>query len=302
MLTGKKADKNTVQKTAVSVKNDFVQDCQNDLQFLIGGVLRQVGLCSNLIRGLAAFDPSKMVKRPTKVALRHFDLLYRTFQLRSWVSSANESACRDEYMELLDQLKASSLPSFDVSQGSPDLIGFLVNLDFMQEHSHLMYLFKLSCLCITSESPQYPTVSIGSVSTSNCQSRLVDVVLPAQSYLSGVPDSIAFCTSDSSLTNFSLLSASFSQTVSSASYDPWTFVDEFGRNKINKTLLASYRSALSGIGEGTGSLYDTGSHNVGEMPAVAPPSDRKRRRMEKSSSRSRASSVVEESPVGTSKD
>ena len=165
-----------------------------------------------------------------------------------------------------------------------------------------MYLFKLSCLCITSESPQYPTVRIGSVSTSNCQSRLVDVVLPAQSSLSGVPDYIAFCTSDSSLANFSLLSASFSQSASSASYDPWTFVDEFGRNKIYKTLVASYRSALSGVGEGTGSLDDTGSYSVGEMPAVVPPSDRKRRRMEKSSSRSRASSVVEESPVDTSKE
>ena len=280
MLTGKKADKSTVQKTAVSVKNDFVQDCQNYFQFLIGGILRQAGLCSNLIRGLAAFDPCIMVKRPTEVALRHFDLLNRTFQLRSCVSSANESACRDEYVELLDQLKASSLPSFDVSQGSPDLIDFLVNLDVMQEHSHLMYLFKLSCLCITSESPQYPAVSIGPFSTSNCQNRLVDVVLPAQTYLSGVPDSIAVCTNDSSLANFSLLSASFSQSASSASYDLWTFVDEFGRNKIYKTLVASYRSALSGVGEGTGSLDDTGSYSVGEMPAVAPPSDRKRRRME----------------------
>ena len=199
-----------------------------------------------------------------------------------------------------DQLKASSLPSFDVSQGSPDLIDFLVNLDFMQEHSHLMYLFKLSCFCITSESPQYPAVSIGSVSTSICQNRLVDVVLPAQSYLSGVPD--AFRTSDSSLTNFSLLSASFSQTASSASYDPWNFVDEFDRNEIYKTLLASYRSALSGLGEGTRSLDDTGSLSVGHMPAVVAPSDSKRRRMEKCGSRSRASAVVEDSPAGCSND
>ena len=150
-----------MQKTAETIKNDFVRDCQNFIQFLIGGVLHQAGLCSNLVRGLAAFDPYIMVKRPTEVALRHFDLLYRTFQLRSWVSLANESTCRDEYVELLDHLKASSLPSFDVSQGSPDLIDFLVNLDFMQEHSRLLYLFKLSCLCITSESRQYPTVRIG---------------------------------------------------------------------------------------------------------------------------------------------
>ena len=134
----------------------------------------------------------------------------------------------------------------------------------MQEHSHLMYLFKLSCLCITSESPQYPTVSIGSISTSNCQCRLVDVVLPAQSYLSGVPDSIAFCTSDSSLANFSLLSASFSQSASSASYDPCTFVDEFGRNKIYKTLVASYRSP--GWAKGLGALMIQGPAVSGKCP------------------------------------
>ena len=298
--SGKKSDRPAVQKTAETIKNDFVRDCQNFIQFLIGGVLHQAGLCPNLVRGLAAFDPYIMVKRPTEVALRHFDLLYRTFQLRSWVSLANESACRDEYVELLDHLKASSLPSFDVSQGSPDLIDFLVNLDFMQEHSRLLYLFKLSCLCITSESPQYPTVRIGTANTTNHQNRLADVVLPVQSYLSGVPDSTAFCISDSSLAKFSLLSASFSQTVSSASYDPWTSVDEFGRNRIYKSLLTSYRSALSGLG-GVG-LDETTSSSVGDMPAVVPPGDRKRKRMERSTSRSRASSVVRESPAGCSKD
>ena len=298
--SGNKTDRSAVQKTAESIKNDFVQDCQNFLQFLIGGVLHQAGLCSNLVRGLAAFDPYIMVKRPTEVALRHFDLLYRTFQLRSWVSSANESACRDEYVELLDHLKASSPLSFDVSQGSPDLIDFFINLDFMQEHSRLLYLFKLSCLCVTSESPQYPMVTIGTISTSGYLNRLTDVVLPAQSYLSGVPDSTAFCTIDSSLAKFSVLSASFGETASSSSYDPWTFVDEFGRNKIYKTLLASYRSALSGLGEG--SLDETASSSVGDMPAVVPPSSRKRRRMEKSRSCSRASSVDKESPVGCSKD
>ena len=138
-------------------------------------------------------------------------------------------------MELLDQLRASVLPSFDVTQGSPDLIDFLINLDFMQEHSHLLYLFKLSCLCVTSNSPRYPVVTVGSLSTSNYQSRLTDVVLPVQSYLSGVPDSVAFCSNESNLSEFSLLSASFGRSALSSSYDPWTFIDEFGRGKIYKT-------------------------------------------------------------------
>ena len=302
--SGKKVDRAAVQKTATTIKNDndFVRDTQSYLQHLIGAVLRQASLCSNLVRGLAAFDPYVMVHRPTEVALRHFDLLYRTFQLRSWVSPANESACRDEYVELLDQLRASSLLSFDVTQGSPNLINFLINLDFMQDNSHLLYLFKLSCLCVTSNSPRYPVVTVGSLSTSNYQSRLTDVVLPFQSYLSGVPDSVVFCSNESNLSKFSLLSASFGQSALSSSFDPWMFVDEIGRDKIYKTLLTTYRFTLSGLGEEFRDPDGNETSTFGEAPAVVPPSDRKRRRMEKSNSRSRASSVVEESPAGTCKD
>ena len=300
--SGKKIDKSAVQKTATTIKNDFARDTQSYLQHLIGAVLRQAGLCANLVRGLAAFDPYVMVNRPTEVALRRFDLLYRTFQLRSCVSSAKGSACRDEYVELLDPLRASSLPSFDVTQGSPDLIDFLINLDFMQEHSHLLYLFKLSCLCITSNSPRYPVVTVGSPRTSNYQSRLTDVVLPVQSYLSGVPDSVVFCSNESHLSNFSLLPASFGQSALSSFYDRWSFVDKFGWGKIYKTLLTSYRSALSGLGEEIRDPDENEASTFGDMPAVVPHSHRKRRRMEKSNSRSKASSVVGESPVGISKD
>ena len=119
--------------------------------------------------------------------------------------------------------------------------------------------------------------------------------------MSGVPDSVVFCSNESNLSNFSLLSASFGQSALSSSFDPWTFVDEFGRGKIYKTLLKSYRSTLSGLGEEIRNPDEAEASTFGDMPAVAPPSDRKRRRIEKSSSRSRASSVVEESPAGTSK-
>ena len=101
--------------------------------------------------------------------------------------------------------------------------------------------------------------------------------------------------------NFSLLSASFGQSALSSSYNPWTFVNELGRGKIYKSLLASCPSALSGLGEEIRDPGETEASTFADMPAVVPPSDRKRRRMEKSSSRSKTSSVVEESPVGTSK-
>ena len=73
--SGKRVEKDVINKTAGTVREEFVRDGQSYLQFLIGEVLRRTGLNSNLVKGLAPFDPYVMFKRPTDVALRHFDKL-----------------------------------------------------------------------------------------------------------------------------------------------------------------------------------------------------------------------------------
>ena len=78
-------------------------------------------------------------------------------------------------------------------------------------------------------------------------------------------------------------------------------MDSFGRTAIYKTLVASYRSVLSGYEVYTRSPTFAETSSVPGAPAVKLPSDTKQRRMERSSSRSRASSVVEEPPAGSSK-
>ena len=217
---GKRVDEAIIQKTAVTIKNDCVRDGQGYPQFLISEVLRHAGLSSNIVKGLAAFDPFVMLRRPTEVAIRLFDMLYSTFLLRSWVTAANESTCRDDYVELLDDLRSSYAPTFDITQGSRDLIDFLMNLEFMQTNSHLLHLIKLCCLRATSDSPNYPTVTMGTLSTSGFHSRSTDVILPCQSYLAGVPGSLACCSSYSNLNSFSLISASFGQSAFYPTYDP----------------------------------------------------------------------------------
>ena len=158
--SGKRVERAILQKTTDTIKAEFVQDGLQYLQCLIGEVLRQTGLSSNIIKGLAAFDAFIMFKRPIEVALRLFDLLYDTFQRRSWVTAANQVACRDEYVSLLDYLRANYSPDFVVTDSARDLIDFLINLEFLQSRRLLIYLFKLSCLCITTISPQYPSVSV----------------------------------------------------------------------------------------------------------------------------------------------
>ena len=299
--SGKRVEKNVIAKTAGTVKGEFVRDGQSYLQFLVGEVLRRAGLSSNLVKGLAAFDPFVMFKRPIDITLRHFDMLYNTFLLRSWVTVTNESACRDEYLGLLDHLRSTYPSSFEITDSSRDLIDFLINLDIVQTHQHLLHLFKLCCLCATSVSPSYPAVTMGSISTSGYQSMFTDVILPCQSYLSSVSDSVAFCSNDTNLNSFSLLSTSFGQSAFSPTYDPWTYVDAFGRCKIYKTLMSACRSATTEPLDKTSvpAVHDLST--MSDSPAVRFPSERKRRKMERSSSGSRGSSVVNESVVGTSK-
>ena len=140
---GKRVNKAIIQKTAGIVKADFVRDGQSYLQFLVSEVLRRAGLCSDIVKGLAGFDPLIMFNRPREVALQHFHLLYSTFLLRSWVTPTNESSCRDEYVEILDHLRASYPATFDITDNPKDLIDFFVILELMQTHPHLIHLFKL---------------------------------------------------------------------------------------------------------------------------------------------------------------
>ena len=113
--SGKRSDRALVQKTAETIKAEFVQDAMAYLKHLPSEVLRQAGLSSNIIKGLAAFDPNIMVMRPTEMALRHFDILFSSFQRRSWISASVEAACRDQYVELIDYLRAKNSGGLEVT-------------------------------------------------------------------------------------------------------------------------------------------------------------------------------------------
>ena len=227
--------------TTETIKADFVKNSQHYVLFLINVILQQTGLSTTL----AVFDPFIILKRIMDVALRHFDVLYSTFVHRSWVDGSNEVLSRDQYIQMLDHLRIAYGPDSEIISVATDLIEFLMGLEFLHERSHLLYLFKLSCLCKTATSPSYPNVTFGGVTTARGQSRLTDVILPSQSYMANVNGSVTFCSDDSNLAKFSLLSASFGRSVFSPDYDPWQYTDSFGRSKIYKLLLSSYRVAVS---------------------------------------------------------
>ena len=161
---GTGASHTTIQKTSDTVESDFVTSALHYLGYLLDELLRQ----SDIVKGLAAFDPLLILfKRPTEIALRHFEALYTTFLLRAWVTSADEPAYRYEYLELLYYLRSTYPPDFIFEESSQDLIEFLMSLEFLQTRASLLYLFKLCCLCITSPSHQFPAITVGNLNTRN---------------------------------------------------------------------------------------------------------------------------------------
>ena len=161
------------------------------------------------------------------------------------MTSANKNVCREEYIALLDYLRVNYSPDFNLSETSSDLVDFLMGLELFQTHEHLLYLFRFCCLCLTSPSRQYPSVLFGSVDTAEFCSRFTNVLMPCQSYLSCVPDSVSSCITEVDLEKFLLLSASFERSAFSAEYDPWAHVDTFDRSKIYKGLLALYKEVVA---------------------------------------------------------
>ena len=61
--SGKRVERAILQRTTDTIKSEFVQDGLQYLQSLIREVLQQAGLSSNIIKGLAAFDPFILFKR-----------------------------------------------------------------------------------------------------------------------------------------------------------------------------------------------------------------------------------------------
>ena len=59
---GKKSECAAIQKTTSTVKTEFVDGAFHYIQYRINEVLRQTGLSANIIRRLAAFDPSLCLK------------------------------------------------------------------------------------------------------------------------------------------------------------------------------------------------------------------------------------------------
>ena len=77
---------------------------------------------------------------------------------------------------------------------------------------------------------------------SDPRSRLFDVIMPAQSNLANVADSVSICTTEASLSTYEDLEARFSSGNVAA--DPWAHVDSFGKASFHKVLTTVHKPLM----------------------------------------------------------
>ena len=84
-LCNSKASKETIELAAAKHKENFAVSGRAFLVHLLGEVLGHVNLTSELVRGLASFDPQVLFSLPTDLGSSYFALMYRSFCSRGWV-------------------------------------------------------------------------------------------------------------------------------------------------------------------------------------------------------------------------
>ena len=110
--------------------------------------------------------------------------------------------------------------------------------------------------------------------------------------MANVTGSVVRCSDDSNLAKFSALTASFGRSAFSPDYDPWMYTDTFGRSKIYKSLLASHQNAESAPKKASVHVESGDASSVADDSAVKASSSKKRKRMERNTSRFSASSFT----------
>ena len=185
---------------------------------------------------MSSVDPFVLLNLPLDQATYCFSALCRSFSLRS------ETEARDEYVEFLGAFRNSYSAMKDTPEVITDVVSFLMESHEMRVRKHLFHIFRQSCLCLTSNSPELPAIKFSRVDCSDPRSRLFDVIMPAQSYLANVADSVSICTTEASLSTYKDSDARFSS--GNVAGDPWAHVDSFGKTSFHKVLTTVHKTLV----------------------------------------------------------
>ena len=206
---------------------------------------------------MACFDPNVLLCLPMEQASFCFTALYQSFSLRGWLEGSPENDCRDEYLEFVAHFRQSYHTLKNSPNGFSDMIDLLSAMPELRNRIHFHRLFQISCMCLTENTPLLPPFQFHDVDTQRPKCRLGDVLLPAQSYLSRVPESISVCTKDDSLSKLREIEQEFH--TGNMAGDPWSHVDVFVRADSYKTLCQKHKSLTQKLKSASSSRSASGS-------------------------------------------
>ena len=171
----------TPEETEAAVeatRDEFATKARSYLVHLLKVFLADISLNAGIIRGLASFDPVALLNLPLEQATYCFSALHRSFSLRGWLENSSEADIRDEYVEFLEYFREVNSGAKNTPEVFTDMVVTLMGMPELKMRKHLFHLFQLSCLCLTSKSPELPAVKFSGVDCSEPRSRLFDESCP----------------------------------------------------------------------------------------------------------------------------
>ena len=266
----------TPEETEAAVEasqDDFATKARGYLVHLLKVFLADISLNTGIVRGLGSFDPVALLSLPLEQATYCFSTLYRSFSLRGWLENSPEADARDEYVDFVEYFRQANSGAKDTPEVFTDMVAFLMSMPELKLRKHSFYVFQLSCLCLTSKLPELPAIKLSGVDCNDPRSRLFDVIMPAQSYLANVVNSVAVCTTEASLGTFKDLEFRFSS--GNVPGDPWSHVDSFGKANLHKTLIAVYKALGKSFRLDIESASSTSSKEGGKQRKQSPDKGKK---------------------------
>ena len=235
-LSDKKGNRANLPKLVKENKEEFGRLGRSYVAYLFHAAQNNLQLTSTIVKGLGSFDLDIMYRSPLSQALNCFKHLFRSFHLRGYFQADAESIYTEEYLSFLDEIR-KEMPDL----GQPrviiqDAVTHISNHVALESRPHLARIFKLSCLCLDESYVSMPTVKFGPVRTDDPKSKLIDTILPVQSFFINVGRSIDAFTSASSIAKFLSFEPTFGNTAFSDMYSPWDSLNRFDRSEILAAL------------------------------------------------------------------
>ena len=230
-LSDKKASRANLPKLVEQSKEEFGRLGRGYLAYLFRAAQSNLQLTSDIVKGMGSFDLDIIFRSPLSQALFCFKQLFRSFHVRGYYQADDESICTEEYLSFLDELR-KEYPDLDQPRVIIlDAVAFISGHVTLLSRPHLAWIFKLSCLCLDQGYSAMPPVR-----TDDPKSKLIDTILPVQSFFMNVGRSVDALITATSVSDFLAFEPTFGGSAFTDTYSPWDGLDLFNRTEILATL------------------------------------------------------------------